>query len=192
MIKDAYEDYLRHKQDNDENNRKVIVAETFKKAKKYKQQFNSQIWQRIKVGKIVKIYKNQYFPCDLVLLGSSTPKGICYVETKNLDGETNLKHKQAHKNCWKLANDDKDVLVNFNQAEIECEKENEFIYKFFGTMTVDPSEDHFPLGVDQVLLRGSSLRNTDWIYGVAIYTGHDSKVMMNSQNSKPKLSKIEI
>lgn len=47
------------------------------------------------------------------------------------------------------------------------------------------------LDTDQILLRGSSLRNTAWVYGVAIYTGHDSKVMMNSANSRPKYSKIE-
>ena len=51
----------------------------------------------MKVGNVVKIYKNDYFPADLVLLNSSTPKGICYIETKNLDGETNLKHKLANK-----------------------------------------------------------------------------------------------
>jgi magnesium-transporting ATPase (P-type) len=43
-----------------------------------------------------------------------------------------------------------------------------------------------------MLLRGSSLRNTDWIYGVAVYTGHDSKVMMNSARSRAKFSKIEL
>jgi phospholipid-transporting ATPase len=48
-----------------------------------------------------------------------------------------------------------------------------------------------PLDIDQMLLRGSSLRNTKWIYGIAIYTGHDSKVMMNSSNNKPKFSKLE-
>jgi magnesium-transporting ATPase (P-type) len=84
------------------------------------------------------------------------------------------------------------VLTNFNQAVIECEKENEFIYKFFGTMQLDPVAEPFALDVDQVLLRGSSLRNTDWIYGIAIYTGHDSKVMMNSSKNKAKFSKIEI
>jgi len=31
----------------------------------------------------------------MILLSSSSPKGICYIETKNLDGETNLKHKQS-------------------------------------------------------------------------------------------------
>ena len=43
----------------------------------------------------------------------------------------------------------------------------------------------------QILLRGSSLRNTEWVYGVAIYTGHDTKIMMNSARSRPKLSNIE-
>lgn len=46
---------------------------------------------------IVKIKENEYFPADLILLNSSASKGICYIETKNLDGETNLKHKQANK-----------------------------------------------------------------------------------------------
>ena len=150
-------------------------------------------WQEIRVGKIVKVYENSYFPCDMLLLNSSQPKGICYVETKNLDGETNLKHKQAHKECVKLAKDDEDVLTNFNISQIECEKENEFIYKFFGTMQLDGGKTPEPilLDIDQILLRGSSLRNTQWVYGIAIYTGHDSKVMMNSSNNKPKFSKIE-
>lgn len=136
--------------------------------------------------------KNQYFPCDLLLLGSSAPKGICYVETKNLDGETNLKHKQASKACWKLATDDQAVLTNFNEAQVEYEKENEFIYKFFGTLTLRPNDDPILLDAEQILLRGSSLRNTDWIYGVAIYTGHDSKVMMNSSKNKAKFSQLEV
>jgi len=48
------------------------------------------------------------------------------------------------------------------------------------------------LNENQILLRGSSLRNTDWIYGVVIYTGHDTKVMMNSSKSRAKFSKIEL
>jgi P-type E1-E2 ATPase len=51
------------------------------------------------VGSIIKVHENEYFPCDMIILNSSLPKGICYVETKNLDGETNLKYKQAAKEC---------------------------------------------------------------------------------------------
>jgi P-type E1-E2 ATPase len=60
-------------------------------------EFEEKCWKDLKVGTVVKIVKNQYFPADLVLLNSSANKGICYVETKNLDGETNMKHKQSHK-----------------------------------------------------------------------------------------------
>jgi len=41
------------------------------------------------------------------------PKGICYVETKNLDGETNLKHKQVNKDILKIAGDEKEMIAAF-------------------------------------------------------------------------------
>lgn len=47
------------------------------------------------------------------------------------------------------------------------------------------------LDANQMLLRGSSLRNTEYIYGIVIYTGHESKIMKNSPKSRNKLSKIE-
>jgi P-type E1-E2 ATPase len=59
--------------------------------------FKERHWQEIKVGDIVQTHCDQYFPADLVLVQSSDSKGVCYIETKNLDGETNLKHKLAEK-----------------------------------------------------------------------------------------------
>jgi phospholipid-transporting ATPase len=132
MIKDIYEDIKRHISDNEENNRIAKVVQRIKKHNQQFQQFLSRRWQQIRVGEIVKVLENEYFPCDLLLLNSSLPKGVCYVETKNLDGETNLKHKQAHREIRNLALNDKDILFNFNKGEIECEKENEFLYKFNG------------------------------------------------------------
>jgi len=64
------------------------------------------------VGCIVKIEENNFFPADLILLGSSLPKGICYVETKNLDGETNLKHKQTDKSIFRLSKSETEATLS--------------------------------------------------------------------------------
>lgn len=66
-------------------------------------------WKEIRAGEIIKVYENQYFPCDMVLINSSSDKGICYVETKNLDGETNLKHKKAIKECLNISNNENEI-----------------------------------------------------------------------------------
>ena len=59
---------------------------------------------------------------------------IAYVETKNLDGETNLKHKQANATIRRMAQDEDACLTNFNGSVIDCEGPNEFLYKFEGNI----------------------------------------------------------
>lgn len=96
MLKDAFEDNKRRTSDNEEN--KTI----YQCAPRGSRAFIPTRSQDIEVGCIVKTFENQAFPCDMLLLKTALPKGICYVETKNLDGETNLKHKQAEKSILKL------------------------------------------------------------------------------------------
>ena len=131
MIKDIFEDVKRHKTDNLENNRKVNVGNPATG------QFEQSTWMHVHVGRIVKVYCDEYFPCDLILLNSSAPKGICYIETKNLDGETNLKIKSATKDTALMANDDEEVMKKFTGAVVECEKPNEFLYKFEGNISIN-------------------------------------------------------
>ena len=145
--------------------------------------------QDIKVGCIVKVKENQFFPCDMLMLSSSLSKGIAYVETKNLDGETNLKHKQADKKILELATQEELALRNFNGARIDCEAPNEHLYKFEGNISLE-NGSVIPIDPDQILLRGSCLRNTEWIIGVCIYTGHETKIMKNGANARMKRSKI--
>lgn len=125
----------------------------------------------------------------MLMVNSSLPKGIAYVETKNLDGETNMKHKQTHKSVIRLAKTEEDALKNLNGAVINCEGPNEYLYKFDGNLTL-PDGAVIPIDPDQILLRGSCLRNTDWVMGICVYSGHETKIMKNGSNAKSKTSKI--
>lgn len=109
-----------------------------------------------------------------------------YVETKNLDGETNLKLKSVQK----------DLIEPFSKEEfdkqlcgqINIEVPNNRIYKFDGNF--DFNSEIVPLSNDCVALRGMSLRNTEYVTGVVVYTGHDSKIQMNSAGATYKTSNI--
>lgn len=123
------------------------------------------------------------------MINSSLPKGLAYVETKNLDGETNLKQKQCEKSCLKLCKDEQAQLRNFNKAVISCEGPNENLYKFEGNLN-QRDGTLVPIDNDQILLRGSCLRNTDWIVGICVYTGHETKIMKNGAKARSKTSKV--
>lgn len=102
------------------------------------QAFEYKAWKEIKVGSIVKVENNQFFPADLVLLSSSGRKGICYIETKNLDGETNLKHKVANKDIMPLCGNE--AALSQLRASVKSEGPTDKIYQFDGVMTID--SDH--------------------------------------------------
>ena len=86
MVKDAYEDYKRYKSDQEENNKETLVYRNGS--------FETAKWKDVRVGDVLKVVKDQFFPADMVMLSSSLFKrGLCFIETKNLDGETNLKNK---------------------------------------------------------------------------------------------------
>jgi phospholipid-transporting ATPase len=81
--KDLYEDIKRKRQDSDENNAQTNVVSSVSDRKVN--------WSDLHVGTLIKVEKNEFFPCDVLIVNTSEPKGVCYIETKNLDGETNLK-----------------------------------------------------------------------------------------------------
>jgi phospholipid-transporting ATPase len=140
-------------------------------------------------GDVVKITNDQPVPADMVILASSDPKGVAYVETKNLDGETNLKTKCAHKDMQPLFK--KERACGQIEGMILCEKPNNAIYKFEGIIKLQKLRNDLSLNADNLLLRGCILRNTEMVYGVVVYQGHDTKVMMNSSAARYKTSKLE-
>jgi phospholipid-transporting ATPase len=119
-------------------------------------------WENLQVGQLIKINKNERFPADLILLKSSDPSGIAYVETINLDGETNLKHKQA-------IIDLQESIYSPSEAStitgiVYCDMPNDQLYSYQGIIDVSVRNSSFSykynIDFDQFMLRGSSLKIT--------------------------------
>ncbi|KAM8907681.1 phospholipid-transporting ATPase IA isoform 2-T2 [Spinachia spinachia] len=144
-------------------------------------------WEKVAVGEVVRAANGDHLPADLVILSSSEPQGMCYIETSNLDGETNLKIRQG----LQMTADIKDIdsLMRIS-GRMECESPNRHLYEFVGNIRLD-GHSTMSLGPDQILLRGAQLRNTQWVHGVVVYTGHDTKLMQNSTRPPLKLSNVE-
>lgn len=175
-IKDAYEDSRRHRSDRIENNRlaSVLVDDHFQQKKS----------KDIRVGEIIRIQAEETIPCDMVLLSTSDPTGVAYVQTINLDGESNLKTRYAKQETL-LKMPDKEKVGGL----IKCEKPNRNIYGFHANMDIDGKK--LSLGPSNILLRGCQIKNTEWAIGVAVYAGRDTKAMLNSSGAPSKRSRLE-
>ena len=188
-IKDFYEDWKRKKSDDTENNKNTLIY-------KYKKRsFVKKFWKDVLVGDIIKVKEDEYFPADCILLNTSEESNCCYIETKSIDGETNLKFKKSNKKILEIMQNDKskENLIMFNKSTIQCQQPNEFIYEFNGkfiSANNDDDNDIF-LDIDNFILRGCSLKQTSYVYAVVVYVGHDTKIMKNSVSAKEKVSKIE-
>ncbi|XP_077146554.1 phospholipid-transporting ATPase IF isoform X6 [Ranitomeya variabilis] len=181
-IKQGYEDWLRHKADNEVNGAPVYVVRSGGLVKTRS--------KNIRVGDIVRVAKDETFPADLVLLSSDRVDGSCHVTTASLDGETNLKtHLAIPETAVLQSVAELDTL----KAVIECQQPEADLYRFVGRMTVqEHSEDIVrPLGTENLLLRGTRLKNTKEIFGVAVYTGMEAKMALNYKSKSQKRSAVE-
>uniref|UniRef100_A0A671R036 Phospholipid-transporting ATPase n=1 Tax=Sinocyclocheilus anshuiensis TaxID=1608454 RepID=A0A671R036_9TELE len=134
-----------------------------------------------------KVLQQMVFLIPIASLSSRLKIRMCYIETSNLDGETNLKIRQG----LQITTDIKDIdsLMRLS-GRMECESPNRHLYEFVGNIRLD-GHSTVPLGPDQILLRGAQLRNTQWVHGIVVYTGHDTKLMQNSTSPPLKLSNVE-
>ncbi|KAI4385176.1 hypothetical protein MLD38_003231 [Melastoma candidum] len=204
LCKEAYEDWKRFQNDMAINNTPVDVLQG--------QQWDLLPWKRLQVGDIVKVNKDGAFPADLLFLASTNPDGVCYIETANLDGETNLKIRKALERTWDYVTAEK---ASEFEGEVQCEQPNNSLYTFTGnllfqkqTLPITPNQillrvKLFPLCLHHALnlwmsiyesvthLQGCRLRNTEYIVGSVVFTGHETKVMMNAMNVPSKRSTLE-
>ncbi|KAM7490496.1 hypothetical protein LguiA_033417 [Lonicera macranthoides] len=180
--KEAWDDYNRFLSDKKANEKEVwVVKQGVKKHIKA---------QDIRVGNIVWLRENDEVPCDLVLIGTSEPQGLCHVETAALDGETDLKTRMIPPACMGI---DLELLHKI-KGVIECPKPDRDIRRFDANLRLFPpflDNDVCPITVNNTLLQSCYLRNTEWACGVAIYTGNETKLGMSRGVPEPKLTAMD-
>lgn len=151
----------------------------------------------IHVGDLVRLKENDQVPCDLALIETSSANGTCYIQTANLDGETNLKCRIVPAKIDGLTRPQVD---NF-RGVVECAHPNSKLYEFNSRMWVDvsgvgPGElpsnaESISLSGEQFIQQTTMIRNTEYITGVAVYTGNETKFSRNKDNPPIKWTKAD-
>lgn len=183
-VKEVMEDIKRANADKELNNTKVLVLDPDTAT------FNLTKWVAVQAGDIVRVNNEESFPADLLVLSSSEPEGLCYIETANLDGETNLKIKQAKEETAHLVSPNA-LATELSGCEILSEQPNSSLYTYEGVLDHFGSSGKLAFSPQQLLLRGATLRNTQWIQGAVVFTGHETKLMRNATAAPIKRTDVE-
>ncbi|KAI3661015.1 hypothetical protein MP638_004050 [Amoeboaphelidium occidentale] len=138
------------------------------------------------VGDILCVKDNEEFPCDMVLIHSSESTRSCYVLTSNLDGETDLKTREAPK----ALRDRSPEELKRMTGVIECPLPNSHIYEFDGVLNTSHGES-ISISPTNLLLQGTILKNTDFVFGVVVYTGNQTKLGNNKNIPSTKLTSLD-
>jgi len=150
------------------------------------------LWKKLEVGDIVLLRENEQVPADIVVLSTSDPDGLCYLETKNLDGETNLKPRKAVNATSRILSEG-DIERSAFILDSEPPHPNLYLYngvlRFQDRNSVQLKSE--PVTINEMVLRGCSIRNTTWAIGLVAFTGKDTKIMLNGGDTPSKRSKIE-
>ena len=193
-IKDAVEDYRRHLSDKQINSQLCLV-------KTSEDTTVRKSWESLKVGDIIQIGLNEEIPgfskyvpprfniflADCLLIDSSNEANICFLETANLDGETNLKQKDVVDVDEYVQEENTSAMFPFI---LKTDKPNPDLTSFKGYLVpYDQSEQECENKIlvknRNVLYRGCILRNTDQIEALIIYAGKNTKAVL-SNNDPPR------
>ena len=206
LIREFIEDWARKNYDDMNNKEEVTV---FREG-----YFQKDFSETLRCGEVILVTGGNTIPADMVLIDSGMREGIAYVETSSLDGEKALKFKLANKETIGSFSDEKNrkEIIAKNLViggEIEISAPNPNLNEISGKIkfmlkrgekssssgeskgTSKTKNGFYEITNKEFILKGSNLRNTNWIIGVVVYTGMNNKIILNSKKPRTKISKIE-
>lgn len=221
IMREGYDDWRRHLLDKEENNRDAKVLEKSKVYALGNVSDSSMThlqdredpgedvstdhislsvhnlfvkrsqWKRIRVGHVVRIDENDWVPADCILLSAKSESGEAYVETMALDGETNLKPKTVHPELFKYCKTSSGLAsLDSMSISVTSEDPNMDLYNYEGTLNVGLQK--YALGPENILYRGSILRNSTGVLALVVFSGEETKIRMNAiKNPRTKAPKLQ-
>ncbi len=187
MAKEGYDDFRRYRLDKADNRKTTFLLKRHA-GWSSEERNDSRVtidelhhweeteWQNVGVGDVIRIKRDEAVPADLLLLHVEGTENIAYIETMALDGETNLKMKSPSPPLGKACSTVEDLAGC--RANAVVEDPNLDLYSFEGKVIV--GNETVPLTNNEIVYRGSVLRNTSEIMGLVIYTGEECKIRMNA------------
>jgi len=148
---------------------------------------------RLQVQDAVQL-RNGWLIADIAILATSEEEDVCYIETKNLDGETNLKSRHGINDLSHLSTAD---ACSRERLRLDLDAPDVNMYRLNGAVLTLDSPGHdgqpaiHPITLETTLLRGCVLKNTAWVTGIVLFTGGDTKIIRNSGATPSKRSKVE-
>ncbi|KAK7196678.1 phospholipid-transporting ATPase 1-like protein [Novymonas esmeraldas] len=178
LIKEGVEDVKRHQADNRANS---ITALVLREGELVQVQSKD-----IHAGDVMCIKNGEEVRADVVVFATAVEEGQAFIDTCNLDGETNLKSRRALEATWQLC--DGAAVMN-SRVVLHTSTPDPGLLSWTGLLEVN-GEEH-ALSLDQFLYRGCVLRNTDWVWGMVAYAGVDTKMFRNLKEKPPKSSNLD-
>ncbi|KAM7539492.1 hypothetical protein Aperf_G00000050238 [Anoplocephala perfoliata] len=193
MAKDAVDDIKRHRNDHKENKAPFMVLKNDPESNS--SSFLSECSQDIHCGDIIICYEDCSFPCDMLIMASSSSNGKVFITTDNLDGESSVKtvnslaftQTKLTRTIQMIENKHfENIVLDLPRSTVFCQNPCEDLKAFEGSFNV--SNEAIPLAINNVVLRGANLRQTSFIIGLAVYTGKDTKLSLNGKPGFRKFS----
>ena len=183
IFREGLEDCRRHSEDKKENSHRCMRYNY--QNQKYEP---CESWQ-LEVGDVVYLKNNSIIPADCVLLYCANVSKISYVMTANLDGEKNLKPRYCHPDLYRIFNQSQDHFSM--RGKLKYGMPDPDLTKFNGNLFLNSNTTPIKLDAKHVIYKGTLLANTKYAIALVVYTGSQSKIVMNSQKCPPKESHLE-
>ncbi|GAB5587710.1 Putative aminophospholipid-translocase [Umbelopsis nana] len=183
ISKEAMDDYQRYIRDKEANSQQYSVL-----SPSGPRNIPSS---RIRVGDLVVLKKDQRVPADMVLMRTTESSGACFIRTDQLDGETDWKLRLAVPTTQSLPTDDSIMQL---EGEIYADAPHKDIHSFIGTFTQFNTNNGNPhvdaLGVENTLWTNTVLASGTAV-GFVIYTGKDTRAVMNTSHPETKIGLLD-